>query len=341
MFIARPPARTGTPRIHARRGAGSGRSRGQNADIDSGPWSERDVPTRSRGDAADRASSAPTGAVCRLGSPVEEERITLLAGEAARGRSRRTPRDRGHHAPAVHGQVGTAGYLSLRDAGRATGGDHPDPCFVRHPGEANRRRVHRSGHRSVRRGQREIDRLRPAADRTTSCTLPTATDCSQVVSAFTTAASDWGPPSYPRREETPGSRSRCWPIWERPDWPAPLRSPCCWPREPRLMVCSARSTYATESTAPSPGPNPSDRSWRPPGVANTTRATSTGCPRSSVLGWPWNAEKGKAACTSSTTTSILRSSTWTGTSRPPRVRWASWSSRLSRRRPSQSSGIGP
>src|SRR6266540_6946347 len=37
MFIARPPARTGTPRIHARRGAGSGRSRGQNADIDSGP----------------------------------------------------------------------------------------------------------------------------------------------------------------------------------------------------------------------------------------------------------------------------------------------------------------
>src|SRR6266511_3260388 len=37
MFIARPPAGTGTPRIHARRGAGSGRSRGQNADIDSGP----------------------------------------------------------------------------------------------------------------------------------------------------------------------------------------------------------------------------------------------------------------------------------------------------------------
>src|SRR6266536_849828 len=37
MFIARPPARTGTPRIHASPGAESGRSRGQNADIDSAP----------------------------------------------------------------------------------------------------------------------------------------------------------------------------------------------------------------------------------------------------------------------------------------------------------------
>ncbi len=104
-----------------------------------------DVPARARGAAGRRAARAADGAPSR-------------PARAPRPRSRDAAR-----GAAVHGQIAAPGRVPLRDAGRAAGRDDPRPRLVRHPWQADDRRLHPARHRDLRGRERQGDRLRRRA----------------------------------------------------------------------------------------------------------------------------------------------------------------------------------